>query len=95
MASIVRRVREISAAERQVYETLLGRRLEENQQIIIRVLTPGVVPPEETRREALGRAEAIARQGRANAAAQDVSDDELDAAIDEAILHARSHPQSR
>lgn len=89
MESIVRSVREIEAAERQVYETVLGRRLHKNQQVIIRVLTPGVVPLEEARRKALGRADAIAQQGRANAAAQGVTDDDLDAAIDEAITHVR------
>lgn len=94
MESIVRSVREIEAAERQVYETVLGQHLEENQQIVIRVLTPGVVPPEKTRREALARADAIAGQGRANAAAQRMSDDELDAVIDEAITHVRSNPTS-
>lgn len=93
MESIVRNVGKIEAAERQVYETVLGRRLEANQQIIIRVLTPGIVPPEETRREALGRAAAIAQQGRANAAAQGATDDEIDAAIEEAITHVRSHPE--
>lgn len=93
MESIVRSVREIEAAERQVYETVLGRHLEENQQIIIRVLTPGVVPPEDARREALGRAVAIARHGRAHAAAQGVSEDQLDAVIDEAITCVRSHPK--
>jgi hypothetical protein len=37
MESIIRNVAEIGPSERQVYETVLGHALEEDQQIIIRV----------------------------------------------------------
>lgn len=90
MESIVRNVNEIEAAERQVYEQVLGQQLRDNQQVIIRVLTPGVVPDKEVRDAALTRASEIARQGRENAAAQGVTEEEVDAALDEAFEHVRS-----
>jgi len=94
MERIVRSVREIEAAERLVYESVLGQHLREDQQIIIRVVTPGVVPSEEVRQAALSHAAEIARQGRANAAAQGIAEDEIDAAITEATSHARARRQS-
>ena len=89
MESIVRNVKDLDTAERQVYETALGQQLRENQQIVIRVLTPDAVPSEETRRSALQRASEIAQQGRSNAAAQGVGEEEIDAALDEATQHVR------
>jgi hypothetical protein len=89
MDSIVRKVREIDAVQRRWIEEVVGHQLQDNQQVIIRVLDIGAEPDEQTRREALTRAADIARKGRANAAAQIVSEEELDAAIDEAIQHVR------
>ena len=90
MESIVRNVNEIEAAERQVYEQVLGQQLRDNQQVIIRVLTPGVMPDKPTRDAALQRAAEIARQGREHAASQGVSEEQIDAALDEALEHVRS-----
>ena len=38
MASTVRNVKDIEAAERQVYESVLGQKLLENQQVVIQVV---------------------------------------------------------
>jgi len=89
MESITRNVKDIEAGERHVYEQVLGKQLQENQQVVIRVLTPGVKPDQATRREALERALEIARKGGENAAAQGASDEEIDAAIEEAIRETR------
>ena len=48
-----------------------------------------VEPNPQARNEALARAAEIARRGRASAAAQGVSEIEVDAAIDEAIQYVR------
>jgi len=93
MESIIRHVKDIGADERRYLEGALGRQLQENQQVIIRVIDLGVEPDEQTRRSALADAAAIAQKGRANAAAQGVTDEEVDAAIDEAIEHARRHKE--
>ena len=89
METVVRNVKDIDANERRYLEGTLGRQLQENQQVIIRVIDLGVEPDDATRRGALGDASAIARKARANAAALGVTDEEVDAAIDEAIDHVR------
>jgi hypothetical protein len=91
MESIVRSVKDIDADKRTWIESAIGRRLQENQQLIIHVVDVGTEPDAETRSRVLDQAAAIAAQGRANAAAQSVAEDEIDAAIDEAIGHARRH----
>jgi hypothetical protein len=93
MESIVRNVNQIEVAERKVYEQVLGQQLRDNQQVIIRVLSPGVVPDEQVRSASLARAADIARMGREQAAAQGVSEEEVDAALDEATQHVRSRRQ--
>jgi hypothetical protein len=89
METVIRNVKDIDADERRYLEGTLGRQLQENQRVVIRVIDLGVEPDEETRRAALADASSIARKGRGNAAAQGVGD----AAIDEAIHHARGHKQ--
>ncbi len=42
MESVIRNVRDIDSSERQALEHVLGRRLRENQQIIIQVVTVAV-----------------------------------------------------
>ena len=41
METVVRNVRDIGAGERRVYETALGQKLRENQQVILHVMTVG------------------------------------------------------
>lgn len=89
MEAVIRHVKDIDADERRYLESALGRQLNDNQQVIIRVIEVGVEPDEQTRRQALDNAAAIARKGRSNAAAQSVSEEEVNAAIDKAIDHAR------
>jgi hypothetical protein len=89
MESVVRNVREIESNERQVYEHVLQQKLQDHQHVIVRVINVGVEPPPHVRDAALRRASEIARQGRAHAAAQGVTPEEADAAIDEAIEQVR------
>ena len=92
MESIIRNVKDIEDDKRSVFESVLGQKLRDNQQLFIRVITVGEEPPAATRDAALKRASEIARQGRAHAAAQGVTPEGADAAIDEAIReHRQQH----
>ena len=47
MESITRNVREIESDERRVYEAAVGHALQENQQVVIQVVTPPETPKQE------------------------------------------------
>lgn len=89
METIIRNVKNIDADERRYLESTLGKQLESNQQVIIRVINVGIEPDRQTRDGELDGAAAIGRKGRENAASQGVTEAEVDAAIDEAIAHYR------
>ncbi len=89
MESIIRNVSDIELDERRMYESVLGHALQQNQRIILRVVDLGREPDDTTRTAALGQAVEIARQGRAAAAAQGVTPEEADAAVEEAIQVVR------
>ena len=89
MESIVRNVADIEGNERHIYESVLGQQLRDHQQVIIRVISPGVVPDEAVRDSALDEACEIAKRGRTNAAAQGMTEEEVNATIDEAIKEVR------
>lgn len=91
MESVIRNVKDIEGSERQYLESALGRKLQDNQQVVIRVINLNVEPPARFRDQALSDASDIARQGRSNAAAEGVTAEEAGTAIDEAIEHIRSH----
>ena len=93
METVVRNVKDIDANERRYLEGTLGRQLRENQRVVIRVIDLGVEPDAETRRAALGDASLIAQKAKANAAAQGVGEEEVDAALEQAIDHVRGHKQ--
>jgi hypothetical protein len=87
--AIIRNVKDIAADHRHWLESALGRQLTENQQVIIHVVDVGVEPDADARAQALEEAAAIGRCGRANAAVEAVSEEEVDAAIEEAIARVR------
>jgi hypothetical protein len=89
MESIIRNVKDIDADKRRWIESAIGRQLKESQQVIIHVIDVDVEPDVESRAKALDRAAALARQGRANAGLQGVSEEEIDAAIDDALRQVR------
>ena len=89
MQSIVRNVKDIEADDRRSLEHMVGQPLQENQEVIIRVVDLDVPADEDARRRSLARAAEIARRTRANAATGGVTELEVDAQIDEAIRHAR------
>jgi hypothetical protein len=89
METFIQNVKDIDADKRQALERVMGQRLDANQQVVIRVIDVNKEPALQARNEALARAAEIARRGRAIAAAQGVTEVEVDAAIDEAIQYAR------
>jgi hypothetical protein len=74
---------------KRLLEELLGNKLENNQQVLIMVLSPGTEPDEAARRQARLGVEATFRKTEAYAAEHGVSDDAIDAAIEEAIRQGR------
>lgn len=94
MDTTIRSVSEIDNAERLVYESALGRALGANQQVVLRVITPGVVPSREEREAAFAKADALTALAREHAARQGIDEAELSAAIDEALTRVR-RPQGR
>jgi hypothetical protein len=89
MESILRNVTDIAGDDRRGLEHLVGAHLQDNQQILIQILDIGVTQPDEVRSAAMQRAAAIAEQGRIHAAAQGVTLEDTDQAIDDAIRNAR------
>ena len=85
----VESVRNLQASGKHLLEDLLGRQLKEDQQVFIMVLSPGSEPDEEARRQARAGLEAAFQKTAAYAAERGVSDDEIDAAIEEAARQAR------
>ena len=89
MESIIRKVDDLNAEERRMYESMVGHALHENQRVIIHVVELGAEPDGPTRKAAAQRAIEIARRSRASAADQGVAPEEADRVIDEAIHEVR------
>jgi len=89
MESIICNVSDMQGDQRQWLESNLGCQLRASQQVMILVLNPGVVPSEETRREALSEVHRISEKAANNLEDQGVSPEDADAAVDEAMEHLR------
>jgi len=82
-------VNEIPDPDRRSLENLLGHPLQANQQVFVMVLPTGQAPDKATRRaaaESIRRTLAEVDQYRA---AHGITDEEVDAAIDEAMQYVR------
>jgi hypothetical protein len=82
-------VNDIPEPDRRSLENLLGRPLEADQQVFVMVCSAGEVADETTRRAAVERIRNTLTNVDRRRAANGVSDDEMDAAIDEAMEHVR------
>ena len=85
----VRSAKEIQGSEKRWLEAVLGQHLQDHQQVFIMLFTPGVAPDEATRRQARDGIRKLQAKARAHADAQGISDEEIDAAVDEAMGHVR------
>lgn len=86
---IAKTVGEISETARRSLEDLLGRRLQPDQRVLVMVFSAGETPDESVRREALIGLRQIIASAQRNADAKGVSDEEIDAAVEEAMAHVR------
>jgi hypothetical protein len=91
-ASSIHKARDLTPPLRRAAETLIGRVLQEDESISVRVFKGDIAkqaPTGEARAEAFRRLRARIEQ--TAKAAQGVPEAEIDAAIDEAIDHVRHH----
>jgi hypothetical protein len=85
----VENVRNLRADGKRWLEDILGRPLQEDQQVFIMVLSPGTEPDETARRQARAGLESVFQKTEAHAREQGIDDDEIDVAIREAMRHVR------
>jgi hypothetical protein len=85
----VQKVNDLQDNGKRWLENVLGEHLKENQQVFIMVFTPGVQPDEASRRQALANVKQTMSTVEKNLAAAGVSDEEFDAAVDEALEDVR------
>lgn len=90
MESVTRDVDKIESNERRVYEAVLGHALRENQQVLVRVIELHKAPDESVRRKAVEDFHELCREGTENRQRQEISVEEADQALEEAIQAVRS-----
>ena len=84
---LTREVRDLGADARSILETMLGRKLAEEEQVTVMAFPPRPVPPEDERRIAAQRlSETLNAMAEC---AREIPKDELEALIDEAMEHVR------
>jgi hypothetical protein len=84
----VRSVDTLDEPQRQAFESVVGSPLAPDQHVLIMVYTPSV-PSEDARRLARDNLDRLYEQTDAHATRLGVTQDEFDAAVDEAIDHVR------
>jgi hypothetical protein len=85
----VQSVKDIQDSGKRWLEGLLGQELRANQQVFIMVLSPGSEPDEQARQRARAGLEATFRKTEHYAHAHDITDAEIDGAIEEAMENVR------
>ncbi len=86
---VVESVKNLQASGKRLLEAILGQELQENQQVFIMVLSPGMEPDEAARQQARAGLEATFQKTEAYAREQGITDEAIDAAIDEAMAQVR------
>lgn len=87
----LRNVKDIQNTGKHWLEGVLGQDLLDNQQVFIMVLTPDIVPDDEARKRAAEGIQQVLADVDAQTAANDVTQQEIDEAVDEAVQHVRRH----
>jgi hypothetical protein len=85
----VESVRNLQASGKRLLEDILGQQLQDNQQVFIMVFSPGSEPDEVDRRQALAGLETTFQKTAAYASEHAISDNEIEAAIQEAAQQVR------
>ena len=89
MESIVRSVKDIEADQRRWIEETIGHRLQDNQQLIIRVFTPDLPPDPAVQAQTIADLRRLSEQGSAHRERLGISEVTADAALDEAMQQIR------
>jgi hypothetical protein len=85
----VQSVKDIQANGKRWLEDVFGRHLQDSEKVFIMVFTPGVTPSAVARQEALAGLEATWAQVDKHRREHGISDEEFDAAVDEAMEQVR------
>jgi hypothetical protein len=93
MESIVRNVKDIEPSQRHWLESEMGKPLQDNQQVIIRVVSIGVEPDGETRDAAIADMQELSTKGSQHRQTLGASVDEADRAVEQAMQHVRPRRQ--
>jgi hypothetical protein len=87
----IQKADELSSDARRAVEQVLGRPLEHDEEVSIMAFSPHQAPTGGVRKKLARQLEA--RISKTSKRAQDVSPEEQEAAIDEALKHVRSTPK--
>ena len=85
----VQKVNDLQDNGKRWLENVLGEHLKENQQVFIMVFTPGVLPDPASRLTSLASVKQIMAQVEKTLAEDGVTDEQFDAAVDEAMEYVR------
>jgi len=88
-ATVTKSVQEIPADARQILEKLLGRPLESDQEVFVMAYSPGTIKKNAIRHKAAESIRKTWKKIDSHVAAAGIPDDEIEAAIDEAINQVR------
>ena len=85
----VRDVKQLPSAEKRSLESLVGRPLEDSQQVFILAFTPGIVPSDKARQEALAGLAQTWEKVEQHVQKHPTTEEEFDAAVNEAVENVR------
>ena len=83
----VLKVKELEAAAKQLVQRLLGRKLQDEEEVAVMAFPPHPAPPQDARQQAARRMDEVLDTSAANLT--DVSDSDFEAAADEAMEQQR------
>ncbi len=85
MESIVLNVKDLEAAERRRYETVLGQQLDESQRIILMVVSASVEPSSAQRDQAWADIQQLSKKAQENMQKTGTTPEEWEALVDECL----------
>jgi hypothetical protein len=89
MESITRTVKEMEAGQRRSLEEVIGHELQDDQQVVIRIVTPQAAQDSARREQAVANLLSLAAQGAKHRENLGISEKEAEEILDEAIEHVR------
>lgn len=86
---VVRKVKQLPSEEKRSLESLVGRALEDNQQVFILAFTPSLEPDEKARQEAMHGLAQTWEKVEKHMLQHGITDEEFDSAVDKAADEVR------